>query len=294
MLSIIICSISLKYLEALEANIRKTIGISHEIIAVDNREKRWPIAKVYNYGAQKVKYPYLFFVHEDVNFHSNGWGEVIVNKLAEPDCGVIGFGGSKVKLSSYSGWYQCGECTVNYFYQNLHNGLTAFRASNTYLERSFEEVIVLDGLGLFVRKDVWKQYPFDEELLTGFHCYDIDFSLQIATANYKNYVCCSNQMLIEHFSQGNFSDINWFSTTLRLHEKWKHLLPIKTSDLNISERKIRKCEELASYDFLRQVLKSDCDIMFKRKIFKMFLCRPFSWRHLTNCISAIIKYMRYA
>ncbi len=52
-------------------------------------------------------------------------GEVIVNKLAEPDCGVIGFGGSKVKLSSYSGWYQCGECTVNYFYQNLHNGLTA-------------------------------------------------------------------------------------------------------------------------------------------------------------------------
>lgn len=294
MLSIIICSISLKYLEALEANIRKTIGISHEIIAVDNREKRWPIAKVYNYGAQKAKYPYLFFVHEDVNFHSNGWGEVIVNKLAEPDCGVIGFGGSKVKLSSYSGWYQCGECTVNYFYQNLHNGLTAFRASNTYLERSFEEVIVLDGLGLFVRKDVWKQYPFDEELLTGFHCYDIDFSLQIATANYKNYVCCSNQMLIEHFSQGNFSDINWFSTTLRLHEKWKHLLPIKTSDLNISERKIRKCEELASYDFLRQVLKSDCDIMFKRKIFKMFLCRPFSWRHLTNCISAIIKYMRYA
>lgn len=178
MLSIIICSISLKYLEALEANIRKTIGISHEIIAVDNREKRWPIAKVYNYGAQKAKYPYLFFVHEDVNFHSNGWGEVIVNKLAEPDCGVIGFGGSKVKLSSYSGWYQCGECTVNYFYQNLHNGLTAFRASNTYLERSFEEVIVLDGLGLFVRKDVWKQYPFDEELLTGFHCYDIDFTLQ--------------------------------------------------------------------------------------------------------------------
>lgn len=60
MLSIIICSISLKYLEALEANIRKTIGISHEIIAVDNREKRWPIAKVYNYGAQKAKYPYCF------------------------------------------------------------------------------------------------------------------------------------------------------------------------------------------------------------------------------------------
>ena len=81
--------------------------------------------------------------------------------------------------------------------------MTAFRASNTYLERSFEEVIVLDGLGLFVRKDVWKQYPFDEELLTGFHCYDIDFTLQIAHAHFKNYVCCSNQVLIEHFSMGS-------------------------------------------------------------------------------------------
>lgn len=33
---------------------------------------------------------------------------------------------------------------------------------------------------MFVRKDVWAKYPFDEELLTGFHCYDLDFTLQIA------------------------------------------------------------------------------------------------------------------
>lgn len=291
MLSIIICSISLKYLEALEANIRKTIGISHEIIAVDNREKRWPIAKVYNYGAQKAKYPYLFFVHEDVNFHSNGWGEVIVNKLAEPDCGVIGFGGSKVKLSSYSGWYQCGECTVNYFYQNLHNGLTAFRASNTYLERSFEEVIVLDGLGLFVRKDVWKKYPFDEELLTGFHCYDIDFTLQIAHAHFKNYVCCSNQVLIEHFSMGSM-DEKWFSATICLHKKWKYLLPIKTNDVNISDKRLMRYEEKISYDFLHRILRTNCSRSDKRKVLYEFWSRPFSWKHLLHCIGCTFKYLK--
>ncbi len=40
-----------------------------------------------------AKYPYLFFVHEDVKFHLQNWGGVIENKLREPDCGVIGFAG---------------------------------------------------------------------------------------------------------------------------------------------------------------------------------------------------------
>ena len=69
---------------------------------------------------------------------------------------------------------------------------------------------------------------------------------------------------------------------------------MKTSDLNISDKKIRKCEELASYDFFKQILKSSCDILLKRKVLKMFLWRPFSWKHLKNSISAIIKYLRYA
>ena len=183
---------------------------------------------------------------------------------------------------------------ISYFYQRIKEGKTLFLVENADLNQPFQEVITLDGLGFFVRKEIWKKYPFDENLLTGFHCYDIDFSLQIASANYKNYVCCSNQMLIEHFSQGNFSDASWFSTTLRLHEKWKSLLPMKTSDLNISDKKIRKCEELASYDFFKQILKSSCDILLKRKVLKMFLWRPFSWKHLKNSISAIIKYLRYA
>ena len=109
MLSIIICSISPERLQAVKRNIQHSIGVEHEFIIIDNREKKWPIAKAYNYGAYAAKYPYLFFVHEDVKFHSQNWGGVIENKLREPDCGVIGFAGSKVKLKSYSGWGQSYE-----------------------------------------------------------------------------------------------------------------------------------------------------------------------------------------
>ena len=95
MVSIIICSVSPLLLEDLKQNIAQTIGVEYEIIAIDNREKHWPIAKAYNYGAQQAKYPYLFFVHEDTRLLSDKWGEFIIPKLAEPECGVIGFVGDK-------------------------------------------------------------------------------------------------------------------------------------------------------------------------------------------------------
>ena len=84
MLSIIICSISPERLQEISQNIHATIGVEHEIIAIDNREKCWSIARAYNEGARQARYPYLFFVHEDVKFHSQDWGTVVAEKLAEP------------------------------------------------------------------------------------------------------------------------------------------------------------------------------------------------------------------
>ena len=55
MVSIIICSVSPHLLKELQQNIAQTIGIEYEIIAIDNREQHWPIAKVYNYAAQQAK-----------------------------------------------------------------------------------------------------------------------------------------------------------------------------------------------------------------------------------------------
>lgn len=293
MLSIIICSISSDHLNALKQNIQQTIGSEYEIISIDNREKHWPIAKVYNYGAQQAKYPYLFFVHEDVRLHSKDWGNFIVKKLDEPNCGVIGFAGSKLRLACHSGWYQYHEANVSYLYQGLGLGLSGFFVVNAYLDRPFEEVITLDGLGMFVRKEVWEQYPFDEKLLTGFHCYDVDFSLQIAYAKYRNYVCCSNQLLIEHFSMGNFNSKDWLSVTIRLHDKWRHLLPLKVAELALSDDELRLHEERNSYSFLKKVLRSDCERSDKKKVFKQFWARPFSWKHFRNCLSVSLKYIRY-
>lgn len=290
MLSVIICSISPKRLQSIRKNIGETIGVEHEFIVIDNRERKWPIAKAYNCAAKDAKYPYLFFVHEDVKFHSSDWGSFIESKLKEPDCGVIGFTGTKAMVRCYSGWGQSYKWVCSYLYQTT-DVLTLFNVHNAYLEHEFEEVVALDGLGMFVRKDVWESYPFDEELLTGFHCYDVDFSLQIAASKcYKNYVSCSNKVLLEHFSLGNMN-VAWFEDTIRLFKsKWSHILPLKATDCVVSYKEEKKLEERFFNIFLREIIKTKSTE--KRKILKEFLCYPFSWSHLAHCISAVYRYVK--
>lgn len=290
MYSIIICSISPERLSRLKANIQETIGVEHEIIAIDNRETHWPIAKVYNEGARRARFPYLFFVHEDVCFHTTGWGEVIAEKLQEPDCGVIGFAGSKVKLKAYSGWPQIPVFGCSFLYQKEPDK-TNFAVFNVHLEHPFEEVVCLDGLGLFVSKTLWEQYPFDEKMLTGFHCYDLDFSMQIArTKKYKNYICTTPKVLIEHFSLGNLDRI-WMQETIRLHkQKWNAFLPLKTSEVELSKKAEQKMEEKCFHVFVKRLLRSDYPD--KWNILKEFLACSFSLKHIGHCCTNLNTFFR--
>lgn len=288
MYSIIICSISPERLQKVSENMQNTIGTEFEIIAIDNREKKWPIAKAYNEGARMSHYPYLFFVHEDVKFHTKDWGRVIEAKLKEPDCGVIGFAGNKIKLKNYWGWNPNYKWAHAFLLQGVGDS-TKFEVCFAALERPFEEVIVLDGLGMFARKDVWETHPFDEKVLTGFHCYDIDFSLQIAASGqYKNYVCCTPKVLIEHSSPGSY-DQSWYEETIRMHRlKWNSFLPLRVNGFEISEKEEKRFEERCFYQFLLGLLKTNSSE--KRTVLLEFLSRPFSWKHFKHCITVVGKY----
>lgn len=291
MLSIIICSVSPELLQQVSSNIHDTVGVEHEIIAIDNRVKKWPIARVYNEGARQAQYPYLFFVHEDVMFHSQDWGGFIEQKLKEPDCGAIGFAGSEIKLKCYSGWIQHPRWMHACYYQREENGISRFSAVNVDLEHPFAEVVTIDGLGMFVRQDVWSRYPFDEKMLTGFHCYDLDFSLQIAAGKqYKNYVCSSPKVLIEHFSLGTYSR-GWCLETIRMHEeKWNKMLPLAIESIKFSKRQVKYHEERCFNRFVRKMLKTD--FPEKKTILKAFLAYPQpSPKHLWHCLMNICTYM---
>ena len=256
MISFICSSIRPEDAERLEKNIRETIGenVSFEFIAHDNREDKFGLCKLYNMCAEKAQFDYLCFLHEDLQFISSDWGKLIINKLSEPDCGVVGFAGSTVKLNAPSGW------SVNEKWNRI-NFTQHYKRKKRSTKREFlnpdnvdfSPVITIDGMALFVNKKVWQEIRFDDVIFTGFHCYDVDFSLAVSR-KYTNYVC--NTFSIEHFSEGNFTG-EWALATDLFYEKWKYRIPAYVATIPIvDEKMLRDSTFKIEYFVLKMKVKS--------------------------------------
>lgn len=250
MFTIICCSVNPQAAAKLRANIEATCGMPFEFIAYDNRGRGDGLCKVYNSCAARARYDMLCFVHEDVEFLTEGWGRIIAAKLAEPDCGVIGFAGSILKLRRLTGWHNGGGDLRAHYVQYMHGRHHTAVFNPEGLD--FSPVVTLDGLCLFVRRDVWSEIPFDEQTFTGFHGYDIDFTLAVA-CRYRNYVC--NKVLAEHFSTGGYSQ-EWLDTMKRLHDKWCDRLPVFAKPLTRQE--IDRYERLSEGYFIRFMWQKGC------------------------------------
>lgn len=61
------------------------------------------------------------------------------------------------------------------------------------------------------------KHPFDEVLFSGFHLYDLDFSMQVAQ-NYNNYVC--HTIKIKHFSGGSYTR-EWLFESRKFNQNGK-------------------------------------------------------------------------
>lgn len=286
MFTVITCSVNPDSASALRANVEATIGVPFEFMAFDNREARRGICGVYNECARNARYDMLCFVHEDVEFRTNGWGEIVARKLREPDCGVIGFAGSVSRLSPFAGLCSLPEHMRFNYYQGLPNGREERKYENPD-GSDFSPVICLDGMCLIVRRDVWERSPFDEEMLKGFHAYDIDFTIAVA-CNYRNYVC--NRAAVYHASLGNFSR-EWYRNAKLCHEKWRSRFPMFASGGGFLPRQIERMNRKAEMRMLKFLFQQH--VFSRKKLWNMtkdYVCR-YPWDRLSYLL--LIKYLRY-
>lgn len=278
MISIITCSVRPERLAQLKENIRETIGAAtpYELIAIDNASGGRSIAAAYNYGASQAKYPCLLFIHEDAGFITHNWGEEIIAKLADPECGVIGFAGCKIMYKIPGGWGMDPQHSVI-------NLVECGKKLSWHSDPSvpFTRVISLDGFALFCRRDVWAEFPFDEKAITGFHCYDIDFTITIAQ-KYANYVC--NDILPYHNSAGNF-DKTWLEATMKIfEEKWQYKLPMTTPELNLTPSQLTYHQERAYFRSIKNFKRLNLPT---RKYMKEFLKYPLTPRHAEHLVKLL-------
>ncbi|WP_298662430.1 glycosyltransferase [uncultured Barnesiella sp.] len=220
MISMIVCSVDPAKLEKFCENVLMTVGCPCEFVVHDNRETGYGITHVYNLCAAKAKGEYLCFAHEDIFFRTPDWGERIVSLLQRPATGVVGFAGSTAKLATFSGWGSLKQYTRYNYIQRFRDGSIKYFITNPDKVPA-SPVIVLDGMCLFMRRNVWAEFRFDEDTFRGFHLYDLDISMAVGQ-KYTNYV--TNDILLEHFSEGSYNQA-WLDDTAKFHKKWADRLP---------------------------------------------------------------------
>ncbi|MDR1738657.1 MAG: glycosyltransferase family protein [Candidatus Symbiothrix sp.] len=212
MISIIVSTYRKSYFDALLQSIRKTIGeIAFEVIPIENHGQ-YSISQAYNLGAEQAQYNLLCFVHEDVIFESSDWGKVLLRAFqTDADLGALGVaGGRKTQLPT--GW---GSGVRDWDSMYIHHGVDHL----IHLKGDTTKINVLDGVLIVTPKTVWQEFRFDETV-GGFHFYDIDYSLRVAQ---KYHLKLTEQLLICHFSQGNFGS-QWIKSCLNYHRTHRALL----------------------------------------------------------------------
>lgn len=239
MISVVICSINKQLANQVQQNIAETIGVTWEPIIIDNTVNASGITAVYNHGASIAKYDLLCFVHEDVLFTTQNWGRILIDSFTnDAELGLIGLAGSKYKSKLPSGWFSginaIDCCNITHLDKYDVRQIMHYNPDEN---KRLQEVVVLDGVLLVCPKKVWQEVKFDDQLLKGFHLYDIDFSFRVSE---KYKVGISYAITLIHLTQGGSFGNEWLNYTLLWHQKMKSKLPAITQDCLLSNKKVDK------------------------------------------------------
>lgn len=235
MISIVICSVNQKLLTQLKINIEETIGVPYQIVAVNNTGSSNGICAVYNRGGQKAAFPIICFIHEDIVFNTDNWGQLIINHFHDnPKIGLIGLAGGDTKGIVPTSWFTSFKSRSNNVFQLYKNDIQGARHQHFFQPVAHpgrDNVVTIDGVFMCTRREIFHEMKFDEILLKGFHGYDIDYSLQVRT---KYQVVVIYDILIHHFSEGNLNR-EWLDSIKKVTKKWRKHLPVSTLPLSPGE-----------------------------------------------------------
>ncbi|MFV0467537.1 MAG: glycosyltransferase, partial [Dysgonomonas sp.] len=266
LISIIVSTYNPDKFASFSANVSQTIGLDYEMIPIHN-PGIMGICEAYNKGLLSTKSPYVCFCHDDILFHTSNWGHILVELFEENEgVGLVGCAGAAYKASIPSGWSspQTSDLVKLNFIQTNKSGKSINYAKQNKT-CNFEEVICLDGFWICAKKEITDQFRFDDHTFKGYHCYDVDYSLQVST---KYKVVVSYDILVEHLSGGAFSK-EWLIETYKLHRKWNKYLPKYIGNISRVDRQV---QEMRAFNFL-----SDKTIEFKILYLKLMRIL-FSWK----------------
>ncbi|WP_316808584.1 glycosyltransferase [Pedobacter agri] len=264
MISVIICSVDKVLLEAVRQNITTTIGVEHEVIAIDNLNSGKGICEVYNEGVALAKYSLLCFLHEDISITTNNWGKTVVAVFRDDKVGLLGIAGSTYRSTVPSGWFPPHEFGTSSWRLNIIQGSRYQNKAEKHeyfnpLKENLSKVACLDGVWFCTTKKIAEEIKFDSGLLSGFHGYDIDYSLAVGQ-HYE--VLVSYDILLSHASDGNFND-EWLKQIIKVQHKYRNILPLNYE--GYEKEVVATMESSSLKRFLKEIIKNKSFTFQERK-----------------------------
>jgi hypothetical protein len=138
---------------------------------------------------------------------------------------------------------------------------------------------------MVTRKNIWKQCRFDENLLKGFHGYDLDFSF---SARKFGKVVVTHEILLEHFSLGSFT-IDWLKDSLLINEKWLSILPIHAQ---LTKHEDHFSDYIATVSLLTHLLRFHENKKLVIKYYSMLLFKWFDYNRF-RFTKTVAKYLLF-
>ncbi|GAB3693565.1 glycosyltransferase family protein [Spirosoma flavus] len=266
MISLIVSSYKEDLFQKFTKSVEETIGTDYEIIQVFNKGQ-YGLCEVYNLGLKLANYPYICFVHEDITFNTDNWGEILIQDFeSDSSIGLIGVAGSGYKSWVLSGWHTSQHDPTRFIAVNIvHTGSgKPVHYKTNISNENLVQVVSIDGCFMFTHKRIVHEISFDQTSFKNFHCYDIDFSLQV---NKRYRVIVDFNILLSHVSGGSY-DKSWFFETIKLHNKWKKELPCSVNHADSVEK--AKEEEAAFYGIVNAICINKIDLNQLLKIYFSF------------------------
>ena len=283
MISLIICSRKSDIPYELKENINTTIGVKYELVIIDNSKNEYTIFQAYNLGVTRAKYPYLCFMHEDILFHTDGWGKKVLIHFENKIIGLIGVVGGHYLPDCPASWWST-ECKSGQFafgYSDPINKHTVevFKwLRNKSVDEKSTNVVTVDGLWFCIPRKLFDLISFDDSTFSGFHCYDTDICMQINELGLDVRVIFD--ILIEHTSWGN-QDENFIAQRELCYRKWSHKLPM-IRGIQLTEYEIiDRCElvkEINKEHYMFISSQNEIKKIRSSKAYRLgkFILKPFS------------------
>ncbi len=257
MISVVVCSVNTTLFNEFSECVSSSIGVPYEIIRIDNSGGKYSICEAYNKGAALCNHDIICFVHEDVFFETKDWGKIVATVLADRETGLLGVVGTCYLSLFPDTWLDENELEGQWVYADKKTGEKTFTVFKKNLSKQTAEVVAVDGFFLATRKDVLQKVRFSDDLLKGFHGYDIDICMQVHQ-HYK--VVINRNLIFHHFSAGNYNNSYYYSLSL-LKKKWFKKLPAYISSYTKKEIEELKLKSLDVY--FKKTPNREFDIRYK-------------------------------